>query len=102
MMICPFCQAELDETRLMCPRCGAAYPHSGGTLRFNLRNVIIGSVALVLMGLILTTCVLNQFTAVPSATPDLKSADAQRVLMMLQNGQQDTQNATLIRPKERR
>jgi hypothetical protein len=90
-MICPFCQADLQPSTLSCPRCGAAYPVSGGVLGLRLRTLAIAFVLLVISSLMLVDCVLRNLPG-SGLAPNMKSTEAQRALLMMQRHQQATQN----------
>lgn len=99
-MICPFCQADLDPKTLSCPRCGAAHPAGGGgAMRFGLglRTGLVSFFLLVVATLMLVTCVLGRVP--PSGqSPDMKSAQAQRALLMMMQHRQETQNEAMRPP----
>ena len=97
-MICPFCQAALDPVAMSCPRCGAAYPASGGVLGLRLRSVAIAFVLLVITSLVMVDCVLHHLPG-HALSPDMKSSDVRRTLMMLQTHQQPTQNESPPPPR---
>ncbi len=93
-MICPFCQADLDPRTMACPRCGAAYRGGGSglVLSVRLRMLVLAFVTLVITSLVLVDCVLHRLPR-EGALPDMKSAEAQRALLMMEQHQQGTQNA---------
>lgn len=90
-MICPFCQADLDPASMSCPRCGASYPVSAGALGLRLRTFAIAFILLLITSLILVECVLHRLPG-SGLTPDMKSAEARRTLLMLEQHKQASQN----------
>lgn len=90
-MICPYCQAELDPTTMSCGRCGAAYPMSGASLGLRLRGFAIAFVLLVITSLIMVDCVLHNLPR-SGLTPDTRSPQAERALIMMERHQQESQN----------
>ena len=96
-MICPFCQAELDPATMNCRRCAAAYPTGGAVLGLRFRSVAIAFVLLLVTSLILVNCVLHHLPN-GQLTPDMKSAEARRMLLMMQQNQQATQNQPVRLP----
>lgn len=95
-MICPFCQADLDPKTLSCPRCGAVHPSGGGGtnwLGMGLRTGLVSVALLFVATLMLVTCVLGH---VPRSglSPDMKSAQAQRALLLMMQHRQQSQNPT--------
>lgn len=107
-MLCPHCQAELDEDGEACPRCHAEFPtrsrNRGGVVK--LRLLAVSGAMLMVTTLVLVDCVLNfapngrdSGTVAPSSPqasagppPNLKTSQAQAQLMMWRNQVQGSQN----------
>ncbi len=93
-MICPFCQAGIDAGAMACPRCGAIHQGAGtgAVLGLRLRTFVVAFVLLVITSLIMVDCVLHRLPH-SGGPPAMKSADAQRALLMLRAHQQASENA---------
>jgi hypothetical protein len=93
-MICPFCQAEIDPAGMSCGRCGAIYPGggAGAVLGLRVRTFALAFVLLLITSLIMVDCVLHRLPG-SGGRPDMKSADAQRTLLMMRAHQQASENA---------
>ena len=93
-MICPFCQAEIDPAAMSCRRCGAVYlgGGAGAVLGLRLRTFVVAFVLLVITSLVMVDCVLHRLPGL-GGPADMKSADAQRTLLMMRAHQQASENA---------